>query len=401
MTTNRNEVENMAVKVKDIYYKVQQQIGSDITLLAGRDGLGEIVKGFHMVEAVDITHFVQEGEFIVSIGIALESLDDLIEIVCLSRAKNACAILLNIGPYIKEVPDEVITFCNQNSFALFVCPWKVQMTLIIKTVADAIAHEDRRRSELISAFKNALCLPREQELYIPYLSRYDYEIDRQYCIAVIEVEKRDQELTKDELRHLQHSVDNVLNFNDPKSLSFHLRGDIIICIPGRHKKSIHQIIYHVIETLSVKYENMYQLYIGIGRNTKSARCLYKTYSIALKVADLQKKRGNAWQVLSYGDMDFSRLFLSLGDRDIATDYYHETLAPLIEYDAMNNTDFVSFLRIYFEHDCNVKETAEAMYVHRNTINYKITKIEDIIGYSLSSFKKKAELLLALGMEDLL
>jgi len=47
-----------------------------------------------------------------------------------------------------------------------------------------------------------------------------------------------------------------------------------------------------------------------------------------------------------------------------------------------------------------KETAEAMHIHRNTLQYRIRKIEHLYGFSMRNFPKMMELYLALQLEKL-
>lgn len=52
---------------------------------------------------------------------------------------------------------------------------------------------------------------------------------------------------------------------------------------------------------------------------------------------------------------------------------------LTDYDKENNTEYVKTLHTYILHSKNVIHTANALHIHRNTLNYRLNKIEDI-GY---------------------
>lgn len=67
------------------------------------------------------------------------------------------------------------------------------------------------------------------------------------------------------------------------------------------------------------------------------------------------------------------MLLTLTDKDAVLEYIKDTVLPLYDYDKMNHTDLVKVLRCYLENDCSVKETAQELIVHRNTVNYKIGK----------------------------
>ena len=59
------------------------------------------------------------------------------------------------------------------------------------------------------------------------------------------------------------------------------------------------------------------------------------------------------------------------------------------------------LRSYLKHDGSVKETADELFVHRNTINYKLKKAEELLNVELSSLNTRLQLLLAFMIHDMI
>lgn len=53
------------------------------------------------------------------------------------------------------------------------------------------------------------------------------------------------------------------------------------------------------------------------------------------------------------------------------------LQALRRYDQENGTHLYHTLEIFLSLDCNVKETAEKLHVHINTLNYRLKRIEEI------------------------
>ena len=83
------------------------------------------------------------------------------------------------------------------------------------------------------------------------------------------------------------------------------------------------------------------------------------------------------------------------------DYYEHTLKPLVDYDRANGTELCRTLRTYLDRNGSVQETAEELYVHRNTINYQMNKIQEILGIEMSSTAARSELLIAFALQDIL
>jgi DNA-binding PucR family transcriptional regulator len=76
-------------------------------------------------------------------------------------------------------------------------------------------------------------------------------------------------------------------------------------------------------------------------------------------------------------------------------YVEEVLGTLIEYDEGNGTDFVDFMKICIENNGNIQQMANSMYVHRNTVHYKINKIREISGINLSESEDMMKVMICL------
>ncbi|PYE44494.1 helix-turn-helix domain-containing protein [Paenibacillus barcinonensis] len=52
----------------------------------------------------------------------------------------------------------------------------------------------------------------------------------------------------------------------------------------------------------------------------------------------------------------------------------------------NDSETLATLEIFFSLDCNVSETAKRLFIHRNTLVYRLDKIKQEIGYDVRHFK---------------
>ena len=72
--------------------------------------------------------------------------------------------------------------------------------------------------------------------------------------------------------------------------------------------------------------------------------------------------------------------LSISDKEAKQNYYDNILGKLEQYDKNNKSNYLDFLSTYLECNCNINETADKLFVHRNTVVYKINKISEYILY---------------------
>ena len=55
----------------------------------------------------------------------------------------------------------------------------------------------------------------------------------------------------------------------------------------------------------------------------------------------------------------------------------------LAYDKKYNTNLIQTLEVYLNKNCNLNQTAETLFIHRNTIKYRLQRIEEITNTSLN------------------
>jgi PucR family transcriptional regulator, purine catabolism regulatory protein len=72
------------------------------------------------------------------------------------------------------------------------------------------------------------------------------------------------------------------------------------------------------------------------------------------------------------------------------------LEPLREESAGS---LVETLRAYLHHSGNTRAVCEELFIHRNTLSYRLRRIEELLGANLSDGRLRAVLLLALAITE--
>lgn len=73
-------------------------------------------------------------------------------------------------------------------------------------------------------------------------------------------------------------------------------------------------------------------------------------------------------------------------------FCHQLVLKLKHVDEKNNTDYVETLRSYLYFQKSIQKTASHLFVHRNTINYRIQKIKEITEFNLDQYDLDAHIL---------
>ena len=77
---------------------------------------------------------------------------------------------------------------------------------------------------------------------------------------------------------------------------------------------------------------------------------------------------------------------------------HRALVPLLDYDARTGSDLARTLRIYVETG-SVVASADRLFLHRNSVLYRLQRIHDLAGIDLQDRASRLVLLVAFALTD--
>ncbi|GAA3659272.1 PucR family transcriptional regulator [Nocardioides ginsengisoli] len=100
----------------------------------------------------------------------------------------------------------------------------------------------------------------------------------------------------------------------------------------------------------------------------------------------------------YGD---ATPILGIAALDDAGALATRVLGPLVEHDQVHNAGLLHTLEVFFAHQRSWQKTADALHVHRQTVLYRIRKVEQITGFDVNDTADIAQLWLALQAHTLL
>ena len=79
---------------------------------------------------------------------------------------------------------------------------------------------------------------------------------------------------------------------------------------------------------------------------------------------------------------------------------HPAIAKLARYDQMNQSNLLNTLKVYLEHDRNAQRCANILYLHRNSLQYRVRRIQEIAQIDLDDPEERAYLRLSFMLSDL-
>lgn len=139
---------------------------------------------------------------------------------------------------------------------------------------------------------------------------------------------------------------------------------------------------------------------GIGRIVKSLPGIPQSFREAQQALEIGRRLFGEGKLHSFARLGIYRLLFYLDGQDELEDFYQETLGPLLAHDARNDGTLVETLEGFFRCNANLSETARAMHLHRNSLLYRLDRIEAILGRSLEDPELRLSLQISLKIHHL-
>lgn len=186
---------------------------------------------------------------------------------------------------------------------------------------------------------------------------------------------------------IKHSSSN----KNLKLFIFNRKNQIILLIGSSSEESLKHI-KRKIESIIDKIESNYpscSIYCGIGNTSKQLLNIKTSFYEAQETLRLMENEPVENKVYHYNDFFISHFFKKNIPYEELVSFFSRTLGPLYEYDQNNHSNLIETLICLVSNQLNIAKTARQLYIHRNSLLYRIEKIEGIL---VSDFKDSEELL---------
>ena len=143
---------------------------------------------------------------------------------------------------------------------------------------------------------------------------------------------------------------------------------------------INETALSIVDTISS--ELLLTVYVGIGTPVKSINDIAHSYSEARLAIEIGRVFEADKYILSYGELGIGRLIYQLPSKLcelFLNEIFQKEGLEALDEETMQTIDK------FFENNLNVSETSRQLFVHRNTLVYRLDKIERLTGLDLRKF----------------
>ncbi len=218
--------------------------------------------------------------------------------------------------------------------------------------------------------------------FLVKISSLDY--GEKHRVIIVSFKKK---IAEEKLYEMQHLLE--VNYGIMLSTVWN---SLLICVLPEKMIILDKIkeLYHFLEkqqgdlklagsTIKVNLEDSY---IGLQEATR-------TYDMI----DSMKKFDE--NIMFYEDLGIFGLLYDLNETTVFETYYNGIFQNIWAYDEHNEGHLFETLECYFKNNCDKLKTAKELYIHENTLRYRLHQIEEVMACDLKNVNTIADIVTAL------
>ncbi|NPC91471.1 PucR family transcriptional regulator [Bacillus sp. WMMC1349] len=216
-----------------------------------------------------------------------------------------------------------------------------------------------------------------------------------FTVMVLQVVNGADEVLDD----LKETIRSYLNLKDNISHVLEDHSNIAIIVGSiSRKRSAQRAASDLINRLltHLRSQILPLILIGVGNEYSSLLSLGKSYREALEVTKAAEMTGSQEHIpFEYQKLGVFKYLDQIAAKNDQLHYTNPDLLLLKEKDKESQTEFLRTLEIYLANNCKIKPSAEKLFIHQNTLNYRIKQILDMTSIDLNNFNTRCQLFIDL------
>ena len=371
-------------------------------LIAGEKGLHRMVSWTYMVQTRPYADHMNRGNFALIVvdyvrfdyEEAARSMEELNEL-------GISGLAVSTVDDREEVPQSMIDRANELELPLFYIRWEgASFVDIAQSIGNLIVQTGVENKKTGDYLYNLLFGYEINDKYVEKISgQFGLDFSRPYRVGVIVIDRKyGVNLEQDE--HTYEYYADCLNreVNNMKGSSMFMRflNKFVLLFEARENKEIEHELERILRRLDDKpqFKGLIRSTCILGAAYKDPRDFGQSYQEAKNLIakkDILPNPKNK-KVLSASSMGIYKYMFNSGNQAEILDYCNEKLRTLEEYDHANGTFLQDTLLAYYMNGFSVGKTAEALFIHRNSLQYRINKIEELLGMELDDYMEYLNLI---------
>gem|GEM_PF-2470108 len=220
----------------------------------------------------------------------------------------------------------------------------------------------------ISTMKDSVPLAQRLSWYIPQ------------TVQVLVIHDKDDPAT---YQKMENELEEQFRRKENNIIVSPYQQNLVVLLPGDLADPL-KLIHGIQETLRKKWVT-HQICFALGR-TVDFNKIHESYSqacLALKIMPFLEKQTD---ILMFEDLGIFKLYGIEGMNQEVYTMCFSMLKPLVDFYKTTENDLIGTMMIFFHDRFNYSKTGKSLFVHANTIRYRIELIEKLCGISFENYQ---------------
>jgi purine catabolism regulator len=230
-----------------------------------------------------------------------------------------------------------------------------------------------------------------------------YPLNASYWVINVEFDDvKNDEILPDDINRLVSILNSLLSFRQAVVVNQGQGATILYPVkegqPSVDKirqlsKAIHQKVTSSAAHWSVS--------IGVGQLYPDLMSVPKGHKEAQHALKIGRSTNGPGSITFFNELGIYRMLLQFAQSQDPNEFFCEPLQRLIEYNNQTDKELVKTISAFLECNGNLTETSNKLFIHRNTLKYRLERIRDITQIDLDDAENRLMLHLGLKMNQVI
>ncbi len=210
----------------------------------------------------------------------------------------------------------------------------------------------------------------------------------------------------DELRSTRNQLRNALERsviqNAGSFLSMEEEGLILGVFSFPERQDAPALARGMLEELLVHFHNTHQqvrITVGLSEQGVGIEQIAQAMRDAREAIRINQRLANGPRLVSLKELGIYRILCELRSTGAMREFYESTLHNILVSD--NGEELLKTLECYYDNECNLRRTAETLFMHKNSVKYRLSRIEQLLGERITEAGTELNLRICLKYRQIL
>ncbi|NMW85735.1 hypothetical protein HKO22_08300 [Peptoniphilus sp. AGMB00490] len=364
----------------------------ELTLVSGKKGLYRKISCPFVWARKTFDNYMEAEELIFITGAGIEVSEERLNKLVEEGIKlNISGIVFMAGEgFIEKIYESTKALSEKHNFPIFSMSHKTKLVSLTKKIMNAVSM--RLNEDIFNKIHLGKILFDENKILNSQMSTI-YQLPFKSNSFILIMNKKKGSKIKIEETSIIKVITKKVPIEDFNLINYRHLNEYIYMFSSNDKN-----VLKLIKKIMVEYFNKFKndFSMGIGRIIDTDEDnIQESYKDAKNIINFNNNNYTKSKFYDFEDLKSFRLILEIKDPIVINEYFEETIGRLFNNKNKNSEDLIKTLWEYLINNGNKRETSESLYIHRNTLNYRLEQIEEILKKNIDDSLVRYELFSAL------